>query len=95
MRARRYAEAEPLLLEAEAATHGNVDALRRAIVSRLIWLYEQWGKSDETAKWRGRCRKALGGIGHVRSGGAERVAAVSGGGVASRRGSHASARDAA
>lgn len=51
VRARRYAEAEPLLLEAEAATRANVDALRRTIVSRLVWLYEQWGRSDEAAKW--------------------------------------------
>jgi hypothetical protein len=52
VRARRYAEAEPLLLEAETATRAKVDVLRRTIVSRLTWLYEQWGRSDDAAKWR-------------------------------------------
>jgi thioredoxin-like negative regulator of GroEL len=49
---RRYAEAEPLLLEAEAAMRANVDVLRPTTMSRLIWLYEQWGRSDDAAKWR-------------------------------------------
>jgi eukaryotic-like serine/threonine-protein kinase len=54
LREHRYAEAEPLLLEAEAATRERTDASRRLALSRLILLYEQWGRSDEAAKWRSR-----------------------------------------
>jgi tetratricopeptide (TPR) repeat protein len=50
----RFADAEPLLLEAEAATRERTDASRNLALSRLVLLYDTWGRSDEAAKWRAR-----------------------------------------
>ncbi len=51
------AEAEPLLLEAEAglaARHPVVTAQHDQVVQWLVDLYERWGKPEEAATWRAR-----------------------------------------
>jgi tetratricopeptide (TPR) repeat protein len=59
VRLRAYADAEPLLLvaheglsqpRAEAAP--RADAELRDAISRLVSLYDAWGKPEEAAKWR-------------------------------------------
>ena len=55
---KRYADAEPLLLEAYAGLkrHGNdaPDSTRKAAaaVERLVQLYDRWGKKDQAMEWR-------------------------------------------
>jgi serine/threonine-protein kinase len=54
-RLKRYREAEPLLLTAHAglkAARGDQNDLTRRAVSRLIELYEAWGKPDQAAPYR-------------------------------------------
>jgi len=53
----RHAEAEVLLLEAQAAM--SEDRLcpaeyRRQAIQRVVELYESWGKPDQAAEWRSR-----------------------------------------
>jgi hypothetical protein len=52
---KRYPEAEEQLLTAYAGlkiSRGEQHALTRKTVSRLIELYEAWGKSDQAAPYR-------------------------------------------
>jgi serine/threonine protein kinase/Tfp pilus assembly protein PilF len=49
VRQRRYAEAEPLLLECIQIREPKV---RDHALVQLVHLYEAWGKPDEAAKWR-------------------------------------------
>jgi tetratricopeptide (TPR) repeat protein/tRNA A-37 threonylcarbamoyl transferase component Bud32 len=56
-RERRYADAEPALLQAEAGFRALGPAsvrYRKMVVTWLVNLYEQWGKPAEAAAWRGR-----------------------------------------
>ncbi len=51
----RYAEAEPLLLDADrnlAAISDAWAADKRAVVTHLITLYDAWGKPDQAAPYR-------------------------------------------
>ncbi len=57
MRAGRFAEAEPLLLGAEAGLRllpGGVPAHRTEVVRWLASLYDGWGKPAEAVAWRGK-----------------------------------------
>ena len=56
----KFAEAEPLLLEAYATLRDGrgVPADRtRAAVRRIVQLYESWGKADRAAEWRARLQE--------------------------------------
>jgi tetratricopeptide (TPR) repeat protein len=56
-RQRRFAEAEPLLVESErrlAAIPDVSSAHRSQLVSMLVGLYELWGKADQAALWRAK-----------------------------------------
>ena len=56
-RARRFAEAEPVLLQAEAAQRALAKAAApqwKATVGWLVSLYEQWGKNEQATVWKGR-----------------------------------------
>jgi hypothetical protein len=56
-RARRFAEAEPLLLQAEAGLRRLSPAAARhhnVAVTWLVSLYEQWGKAEQAALWKER-----------------------------------------
>lgn len=51
----KYVEAEPLLLksyEVLQAAFGPQDKRTRQAVTRIVRLYEAWGKSEESAKYR-------------------------------------------
>ena len=51
----RYAEAEPLLLDAYPRIEGSLtDSLsaKRACLESIIKLYEGWGNADKAAEWR-------------------------------------------
>jgi tetratricopeptide (TPR) repeat protein len=59
--AARYAEAEPLLLDAYAAMSDNrlcPPDCRRQAVQRIVQLYESWGKAAQAAEWRLRLEDA-------------------------------------
>ncbi|MEO8202086.1 MAG: tetratricopeptide repeat protein, partial [Gemmatimonadota bacterium] len=54
---RKFSEAEPLLLEAEAGLRALPSATlshRELAITRLVDLYERWGKAAEATEWRGR-----------------------------------------
>jgi tetratricopeptide (TPR) repeat protein len=55
-RAQRYAEAEPVLLEAESGLRAPVwlATSREVTVRWLVSLYEQWGKPEQAAAWKQR-----------------------------------------
>ncbi|MEP7345789.1 MAG: hypothetical protein ABI877_10995, partial [Gemmatimonadaceae bacterium] len=56
-RQRRFAEAEPVLLQAESGLRSLLPASARHQALTITWLvnlYEQWGKSAEAAEWRAR-----------------------------------------
>lgn len=56
-RARRFAEAEPVLLQAEAGLRRLSPAATRhhnVLVTWLVGLYEQWGKAEQAALWKER-----------------------------------------
>ncbi len=56
-RAQRFAEAEPVLLQAEAAQRALAKAAApqwKATVAWLVSLYEQWGKNEQATAWKGR-----------------------------------------
>jgi serine/threonine protein kinase len=53
---KRFAEAEPMLLESYAAAK-DLREPREESVKRLIELYEAWGKSDQAATWRAKLAK--------------------------------------
>ncbi len=53
---RQYTQAEPLLLEAERGLRtlpSALPAMRDEVARWLTKLYEQWGKPEEAARWRG------------------------------------------
>jgi len=57
VRAHRYAEAEPLLLQAEMALGAipNAPPAHRAqVLTALVGLYERWGKPTEAQAWKAR-----------------------------------------
>lgn len=57
IRQRRYPEAEPPLLQAEAGLRALLPAAARHLSLVVVWLvslYEQWGKTAEAAEWRRR-----------------------------------------
>lgn len=62
MRERKFAEAEPLLLEAESRFRamGSPPAKRYGAqtIGWLAMLYDQWGKADQAAAWRSRAAGA-------------------------------------
>jgi serine/threonine protein kinase len=56
---KKYAEAEPLLLETYEAMKQRQDMIPKGrkirlleALERLVRLYDEWGKKDEAAKWR-------------------------------------------
>jgi hypothetical protein len=55
---KKYAEAEPLLLEAYAGLkqHDTNESRTRTIeaLERLVQLYDGWGKKDQATEWRQR-----------------------------------------
>jgi tetratricopeptide (TPR) repeat protein len=57
MAQKRYADAEPLLLEArrelDLSSSARADDIK-VTTSRLIDLYRDWGKPDQAAAWRAR-----------------------------------------
>jgi Flp pilus assembly protein TadD len=59
-RARRFAEAESILLEAEGRLHAvagtTPSAAHRLALTSLASLYEQWGNAAKAAEWRKRIR---------------------------------------
>jgi tetratricopeptide (TPR) repeat protein len=64
LRAGRFPESEALLLEAERGLAGFQPAFARThgiVVSWLVSLYEQWGKPEQVARWRGARRGSGGG----------------------------------
>jgi tetratricopeptide (TPR) repeat protein len=65
LRQRKFAEAEPLLIEGYEGLkqrQNNVHPNRKWRVTNALYqvvtLYEQWGKKDEAAKWRAGYKKA-------------------------------------
>jgi hypothetical protein len=56
-RARRFPEAEPVLLQAEAALRALLPGAARQRDLTVTWLaslYEQWGRPEQAALWRER-----------------------------------------
>ena len=56
-RVRRFGEAEPVLLQAEAGLHAlsrPAAASWKTTVAWLVSLYEQWGKNEQASLWRDR-----------------------------------------
>jgi eukaryotic-like serine/threonine-protein kinase len=54
---RRFAEAEPLVIEGYEGLMANFQAVgfgRRDALARVVALYESWGKLDAAAAWRAR-----------------------------------------
>jgi outer membrane protein assembly factor BamD (BamD/ComL family) len=61
---RRYSEAEPLVLsgyhglvEREAAIPWENRSLVPQAATRIVQLYEDWGKTEQAAEWRVRLQK--------------------------------------
>jgi hypothetical protein len=55
--ARRFPEAERMLLSAESRlveSRGEKSPIVRDVRERIVALYDAWGKSEEAAKWRAR-----------------------------------------
>jgi len=49
----KFEEAEPLLIKAYDGLKEQPDKIpKQETVTRLIWLYEQWGRPDDAAKWQ-------------------------------------------
>jgi len=64
MRQKKYADAEPLLIDGyqgfkqrEATLPPNFKGFMNAFLKRLIELYDEWGKPDEAAKWKAQLPK--------------------------------------
>lgn len=56
-RQRKFAEAEPLLLEAQRVLFGfptTAPSVRTALVDMLVALYESWGRAGDAAAWKAR-----------------------------------------
>lgn len=58
-RAKKFVEAEPLLITAEAglrAMSSSAEAHRSLVVRWLVQLYEAWGKPESAAKWEAQLK---------------------------------------
>jgi hypothetical protein len=59
---KQYGDAEPLLLQGyeglqkaalpSAEQHGVSTEAQVDVLQQLVWLYEEWGKDEEAARWR-------------------------------------------
>lgn len=60
--ARRFGEAEPLLLGSErllVASRGETAPIVQDARGRIVRLYEAWGKPDEAARWKSRLQPGM------------------------------------